>query len=259
MTVKKQGERIRFGHERGVAMLKDFGLTEKEALIYTYLLERGTEVGGSKIAVGTGLHRQYVYISMGKLMELGLTEAVAYGKQRRYKAVAPSQVEKIAKRRAFEAEDIVRELNTFSTIGHEQDFEIYAGDKQVKEYEANLISSLKEGEIQYVISGASKNFLAYFGDDYEYLSTQAKQKKLTTYYVGGDHEKESLAVAQKINPYFQYRFLEGMPGGVTSTVVRRNSVVLYSLAKPAFIYVIHSQMISEEYKAYFDMLWNMAK
>jgi len=240
-------------------MLRGFGLTENEALVYTYLLERGMEVGGSKIAVGTGIHRQYVYISMTKLIELGLVEAIAHGKHKKYKAIAPSQIEKIARRRALESGDIVRELNTFSTIGHEQDFEIYVGDRQVKEYEANLIAELKEGEIQYVISGASRNFLAYFGDDYEYLSTQAKQKKLTTYYVGGPHEKEPLATAQKINPYFNYRFLEGMPDGVTSTVVRQNGVVLYSLAKPVFVYVIHSKVVHDEYKKYFDMLWEMAK
>ncbi|MBP9760085.1 MAG: hypothetical protein KBD24_01825, partial [Candidatus Pacebacteria bacterium] len=94
MTNRKQQR-----HERAVGMLKDFGLSENEALIYTYLLERGTAVGGSNIGYGTGLHRQYVYVALKTLGELGLVESVSHGKQNRYKAIAPSQVEKIAKRR----------------------------------------------------------------------------------------------------------------------------------------------------------------
>ncbi len=239
--------------------LISFGFSNVEASIYVYLLQKGKETGGSKIAERTGMHRQYVYLALPKLIQDGLIEEVEHGKQSKYKARPPQALEVIGRKKAIEAGDLAKELNVISAIGHEQDFEIYAGDKQVREYESNLVFNLKEGEIQYVISGASKNFLAYFGDDYEYFSSHAKQKKLTTYYVGGPQEKESLATAQRINPYFQYRTLEGMPIGVTSTVVRHNGVVIYSLAKPPLIYVIHSKIISDEYKAYFDMLWNMAE
>jgi hypothetical protein len=46
--------------------------------------------------------------------------------------------------------------------------------------------------------------------------------------------------------------------GVTSTVVRLNTVTIYSLAKPALVYVIKSKVVGAEYKKYFDVLWNMA-
>lgn len=246
-------------NKKGIDLLKEFGLTENEALVYAYLLERGFDSGGSNIALGAGIHRQYVYLSIDKLLELGLVEAVQYGKQKKYKAVSPDQIKKIAKRRVFEAEDIVRELNSFSTVGNEQDFEIFAGDLQVRSYEADFMSSIKEDEIQYVISGASQNFIAYFGDAYKNLALQGKQKKLTTYYIGGEHEKEYLDYAQKINPNFKYRILNKMPKGVTSTVMRNNSFILYSLAKPPLVYVIHSQVIFKEYREYFDMLWKLAK
>ena len=66
MTVKKQTslsskKLLPEKHERSITMLRDFGLTENEARIYTYLLERGTEAGGSKISVGTKMHRHNVY------------------------------------------------------------------------------------------------------------------------------------------------------------------------------------------------------
>lgn len=264
MTVNKTNQKeavkkIDPKYERGVDLLKKFGLTENEALVYTYLLGRGSELGVSSIATGIGIHRQYVYLCMEKLIELGLVEVVAYGKLKKFKALAPIQLEKIAKRKVFEADDVVRELNTFSAIDNEQNFEVYSGDKQVKDYESLFFSQLEDNETQYVISGASQNFLEYFKDDYEPLALQGKRKKLKTYYIGGEHEKESLANAKKMNPNFNYRILEEMPNGVTSTVVRNESLVLYSLAKPPLIYVIKSGVIYTEYKAYFDMLWKMAK
>ena len=66
-------------------MLKEFGLSKNEALIYMYLLGRGMEVGGSKIAFGTSIHRQYVYTGIKRLIELGLVEVVKHGKQSKYK------------------------------------------------------------------------------------------------------------------------------------------------------------------------------
>ncbi|MEI7425833.1 MAG: helix-turn-helix domain-containing protein [Candidatus Moraniibacteriota bacterium] len=245
--------------ERGVELLKGFGLTENDALIYAYLLERGVETGGLRIAQGIGIHRQYVYPCIVKLAKLGLIELVKHGKQNKYKATPPNQINKIAKKRVFEAENIVEELNTFSNVGSEQDFEIFVGDVQVREYELSLMNSLKMDESQFVISGASQNFLDYFGEEYEKLALKGRNKKLKTFYIGGKHEMEYLAQAKKINPHFTYRLLDDMPQGATSTVVRHNSIVLYSLAKPPLIYVIHSEVIAKEYKAYFDMLWNLAK
>lgn len=255
MTVQYISEKI----EKGVNLLKKFGLNKNEALIYAYLLERGVECGGSNIALGAGIHRQYVYSNIENLINLGLIEAIWHGKQKKYKATSPEQIKKIAKRRVFEAEDVVRELSNFSTVGNEQEFEIFSGDIQVRNYEADFMNLLKEGETQYVISGASENFISYFGDAYKNLALHGRKKKLKTYYIGGDHEKEYLEYAQKINPDFKYKIIEGMPKGVTSTVMRDDSLILYSLAKPPLVYVIHSRIIFEEYRAYFDVLWKLAK
>jgi hypothetical protein len=41
--------------ERAQKMLHSFGLSENESKVYVYLLERGGEIGGSKIAIGAGL------------------------------------------------------------------------------------------------------------------------------------------------------------------------------------------------------------
>ncbi len=264
MTVKKSrskepNKRTPAEHERGVEMLKNFGLSENEALVYVYLLERGTEVGGSKIAIGAHIHRQYAYISIHKLISLGLVEAVAHGRQHKYKAVAPSQIEKLAKRRAVQAEDIVRELNAFSTVGHEQDFEVHQGYAQLQEFEIGFVNSLKTRSTQYVIGGASDHFCYAMEDRYDEFASIAKRKELITYYLGPEEEFLTLKKAQEAYPNFIYRTAKNFPKGVLNTVIREDSVALYSFAKPPLVYVIKSKTVAENYKNFFMMLWNMAQ
>jgi predicted transcriptional regulator len=239
--------------------LESFGLSRNEAVVYVSLLRFGKELGGSKLALLTGIHRQYVYLTLEKLIETGLVIRVESGKRHKYKAVAPKFLQKIAEERVQYAGMLAEKLNQISALDHEQEFEIYEGDAQVKNFERRFLQNLPEGETQYIISGASENFLDYFGDEYTLHATLAKDKKLTSYYVGAYEEIEPLTEAHRLNPNFHFRFLKGIPTGVTSTVVRMNTVTIYSLAKPALVYIIKSRVVSAEYKKYFDLMWGLAE
>lgn len=244
-------------HPRGVSMLKDFGLTENEALVYTYLLERGVEIGGSKIAIGAGLHRQYVYLSMEKLIESGLVETVDHGKQKKYKAVAPNQIEKIAKRKIVEAEDIVRELNTFSAVGNEQDFEILQGDRAIQRYEMEYAERADVGGEEYIIGGSSKGFEITMGDLLdEYIDIKNK-KQMRVLYIGGTGGEET--ERYKDQKYFEPRFLRGLPQKITHMCIRQEEVLFFSFLNPPLLYVLKSKTVMEDYKNFFMMLWNMAE
>lgn len=239
--------------------LKQIGLAQNEAEIYIHLLKIGRETSASKIAQATDIHRQNAYVALGKLIQSGLVLSIENGARYRYRALPPGAVERYARRRFDAASTIVQQLATISTLENEQSFETYVGDTHVRNFEIGFTEQLQEDETQYVISGASKNFVSFFADEYASLAAEWKRKRLRTLYIGGAHETESLTYAQSLNQNFEYRILPNMPDGVTSTVVRHDSVVLYSLAKPPLVYVIKSDKISAEYKAYFDVLWGMAK
>lgn len=253
---KENKKKVPLKHERSVALLEDFGLTENEALVYTYLLERGTEAGGSKIAFGAGIHRQYVYISMSKLVELSLVETISHGKQKKYKAVAPSQIEKIAKRKIVEAEDIVRELNTFSAVGNEQDFEILQGERAIQRYEMAYVEKADEGDAEYIIGGNSKGFEHTMGDLLgEYIGIK-NRKQMKVFYIGGGGGETQ---RYKDENYFQARLLPGLPQKITHMCIRQEEVVFFSFLNPPLLYVLKSKAVMEDYKNFFMMLWNMAK
>ncbi len=266
MTVKKQGVKKKTGKGAGsdenkaVTGLESFGLSSHEAKVYLYLLERGGEVGGSKIAIGTGLHRQYVYLSLPKLISFGLVEEVPVGKLSKYKACAPTEIEKIAKKKVLEAEDLVKELQKFSKVGHEQDFEMYVGAKAIQKYEYDWVHLVREKESQYIIGGNTQGFADMMGETLnEYLVNETR-KYITTYYIGGTKEKEFYVPYISGRLDMHMRFLDRFPKGVVShMVIRKHKVLFYSFVEPALLYVIKSEVVSKNYEDFFMMLWSMAE
>ena len=57
------------------------GFSHNEGVIYVTLLKYGKELGASKIALLTKIHRQYVYVSLDKLLISGLVMKVENGKR----------------------------------------------------------------------------------------------------------------------------------------------------------------------------------
>lgn len=238
--------------------LLSFGLSDSESKVYVYLLEKGGEVGGSKIAIGAKLHRQYVYLALPRLIQLGLVEEIPHGKLSKYKANAPNEIEKIAKKRVAEAEDLVKELQKFSKVGHEQDFEVYVGDRAIQKYEVDWVKSVKEHEDQYIIGGNTKGFSEMMGDALDEYLIGESRKKITTYYIGHTSEKSLWDTSVLSKNDLRAKFLDVLPLGVSHFVVRKGHVAFFTFLKPSLLYVIKSDAVSENYKQFFMMLWEMS-
>lgn len=261
MTLKNTPLAIRDENEqeKALQLLESFGLSENESKVYVYLLERGEAAGGSKIAIGTGIHRQYVYLSLPRLMQLGLVEEVPHGKLSKYQATAPREIEKIAKRKVIEAEDIVKTLEKFSKVGHEQDFQVYVGKNAIQKYETEWVHNVKEHENQYIIGGNTKGFMDMMEDALnEYLLAESR-RKITTYYLGHTSEKKLWDMGEILSQNdLRAKFIDELPIGVSHFVVRKGEVAFFTFLNPPLLYVIKSDIVSENYKMFFMMLWEMA-
>lgn len=238
--------------------LSQFGLTDNDAAVYLFLLERGEAYGGSKIASRLSMHRQYVYNSLQKLIDLQLVEQVGKEPRPKYQAQPPQQLTHLARKRLQDTESTVRELDLISGVGATQDFEIYRGKQQVLDFEENFVTQLPHEEIQYIIGGAAKSFITFFGNQYEEVSSIAYQNKLHARYVGCPQEREWLERAHKANKFFEYRILPTMPQTSVETAIRFDSVTFYSFGTPPLVYIIKSKTVYGDYKKFFEMLWAMA-
>lgn len=243
---------------RGLAvMLEQIGLTLNDSLVYLHLLEYGLALSGSKLATILKLHRQYVYNSIEKLQRLILIEAVNDGHRLKYKALPPTQVTKLVRKKLDDAEILEMELRNISTVGAEQDFEVYLGERQIYDFEERVVETLNPDTEQFIIGGASDHFIKFFGDQYKQFSGIAKDQKLRSKYVGCPEEEEWLKLAKASNPHFEYVILRTLPKTVVNTAVRFDTVTMYSFANPPLVYVIKSKVVADDYKKFFFMLWDM--
>jgi predicted transcriptional regulator len=239
--------------------LTEFGLSNPESEIYLHLLQLGKETGGSNIALATKLHRQYVYNSLPRLIELGLVAEVPKGKQNKYKAQPPIAIEKLGRKQAVSATDLAHDLNTISNIGNEQEFEVIQGEKAMLEFEMDYVSSsCNAASEELIIGGASGGFVDIMGDNLdEYLSLKEK-KGILVKYLGSKNEIGEFG--KSVQPYSNqtYRFLEKLPDGTANMVIRPKEVCFYSYANPPHVYVVKSKAVADHYKKFFEMLWGMS-
>ncbi len=240
-----------------VTRLETLGLTQTEAQVYVYLLERGVEVGGSKIALGSGLHRQYVYLALPKLLQSGLIEEVPHGKQAKYRARPPQEVEKIGRKQAVYATELARDLHSISAVGNEQDFDAIVGEVAYRAYELERARAMKDADVQYIIGSSTDNYLEVMAETYleEYVLLMEK-KNIKTYYIAPASKPNQKANIHK--QHFEVRTLPNMKEGYITTMVQGELLVFYSNVKPPSIYVIKSEKVAQSYRDFFLMLWDMA-
>ena len=239
--------------------LNAWGLSRPEAEVYLYLLQKSNESGGSKIAIGTGLHRQYVYIALEKLMDMNLVEAVTFGKHKKYKARSPLEIEKITRKRSIAANDLVYELNKISAIHNDQDFEVLQGVKQIQQFEMDYAYESEKGGEEFIIGGHSKGFTDLMGDELKEYLEEKEKKDIKVHYLGNENERDLYEKVIGSLPNQEHRFMKDLPQGVTHMVIRKGSVLFYSFLTPPLVYVIKSETVAENYKQFFMMLWNMAE
>ncbi len=246
-------------YERAATMLQDFGLSESETAVYITLLEAGRELGGSDIAKKAGIPRQYVYTALPLLRKRGLIIEIPYGKQSRYKAVSQGEIEKIAKRKLVEAEQIVQELSAFSRLGYEQDFEVIQGDEAIKRFEMENVEKMETGDTEYIIGGATDGFAKVMGNTINRYLSHKQKRSIGVKYLGSNNEESYYKKFIGIYPNQEYRFMEKLPRGVAHMVVRHDSVSFYTFLNPPLIYIVKSPTVAENYRQFFLMLWEMAE
>ncbi|EKD24456.1 MAG: hypothetical protein ACD_81C00011G0001 [uncultured bacterium] len=262
MTLRSPSQKSLVSEERANALISELvtlGFSRNEALIYLHLLQDGSEAGVSQIASSTSLHRQYVYTALPALIREGLAEEVLRGKQTKYKAHSPQIIETIGRKKALAASDLARSLNQISAIGNEQDFEVIQGTRAIQEYELLRAQSEEEGAEEYIIGGATTAFSELMGDTLNtYLAIRAR-KKTKIKYLGTADERPLYQKYVGTLAHQEYRFMSSLPKGETHMIIRKDSVSFYTFLTPPLVYIVKSERVANNYRAFFEMLWEMGK
>ncbi len=235
--------------------LGELGFSKAEALIYVYLLEKGSETGVSKIAAGTGMHRQQVYMTIPPLMEAGIIEEVKEGSVAKYKARPPQYLERVSRKKMVIAEELAQELQKISKIGNEQDFEVVIGEQAFRNYEVQRSATIPKDSSQYIIGVKSDKYMHITADIQDEYTKNLKERNVKTYYLGGEEAPE---IYSSITYHFERRMLPKLDLKYMSIVISEGRIAFYGNVEPVTIYTIHSEKIAEDYRQFFMMLWEMA-
>ncbi len=239
--------------------LTAWGLTANESAVYLYLLTRTQPTGGSKIALGAGLHRPYVYTALPKLIDLSLVVEVAYGKQSRYKALPPTQLEKLALKKVGETNELARSLERIAKIHFEQDAELFIGKEAIIKHQLEWVKQAPKNTVQYLIGGNGAILKEVFGDDLEENARRQAEKGFTTYYLSTESELQEMETYHKNKVRLLHRSLPFIPDMLPTIAIRDNVVEIHSYFNPPIVYVIKSKDVADKFRLFFLGLWNMAE
>ncbi len=254
--------------------LEKMGLSEKESLIYQYLLENGGDYPSS-IAKATKLNRTTIYKLLIKLSVQGLVSETQKGKKLFYSITSPQKLVKHAQTRVRLAEDaleytknIVPELQQlFSFAENKPQVKYYEGqDAVVESYFAHVETS-KPYEMR---AFASVNDLEAFLTPklYKQYIREKEKQGITLRAIVPDTEfarnsfaKELLeGISKKYWPDVRYlpQNIFPFPAEITLFDNDKVSIVKFSDKNPIGV-VIEDKTIHDMMGMIFELSWNAAK
>lgn len=237
--------------------LEDFGLKEKEAMVYLALLPRH-DVGSSKIVLATGLHKQFVYNALARLEELGLVKHVVQNGRKKFSANTPTRIMSLLEERKLSAQHMVKQLQERFIGAHEQDFEVYQGENAFIAHQFDLLEHVEQDQEGLTINGTSHRYLATMGPEAAEFERLREEKRLRVRFIGMEPMRELMAEMGKWRKLWEYRVFPGQSTGVVDTDIWPDNITFMIYGDPMLCFTIKSKAIANGYRDFFESLWHLS-
>jgi|SRR3989344_1636270 len=245
--------------------LRKIGLTEGEIKVYQALLELG-ECTKTLLAKRSTIAPSNIYDVTNRLAEKGLISKVEKNGITHFSPADPKQMlfflhqkeNEIKKEKDFVNQLLPTLLAQFQKVKETVNVEVFQGWNGMNTIFDNLLEECSKGEYNYIF-GASKGesekqadmfFLKY--------SKQRADKGIITNIIFNDELKsrkeriQFFLSSKKCN----VRFLQqSTPAEI---MVYKNRACIIILTKEPLVIRITSQEVSDSFKQYFDLMWEMA-
>lgn len=236
-------------------VLKQFGLTEKEARVYLALLELGAS-SVQKIAQKAGIARPTTYDILESLKNQNLASIFEKGEVKYYSPTDPARIVEIAKQKSETIEDVFPQLKALYGMPVEKPkVRFYEGTEGMK---IILEENLKDSKENFTIGSAEDLFatLEYFP---EFVRKRVKLGIPTKVIL---RESEKARERQKLGPK-ELREVKIIPAKYeyhAMTMIFGHKIAMFSFKKDYVALLIESKELAEMQKALFQLIWeNIAK
>ena len=241
--------------------LHELGLGEHEANVYIALLTHGPCRAGVLVKE-TKLHRQFVYIALGRLLERELIRQDKIRNRHRFEALDPSQMVAMQHRRVRIAEGILPSLKSLWSERREGvEVELrYGRDEFFLNLERVASSASRGDKVMRIIGGASdKNFYSFLGRRYqEYVNLLKRYgvKKHLLAPEGSTTLFKKKFVREGVN---QLRTLEEGLSAPTYTRITKEMISIEIYTDEPTILRVQNSIVAKSYLDHFNLLWKRAK
>lgn len=239
--------------------LEVIGLTEKEASVYL-ALQGLDSVGSSRIIRATGLHGQFVYQALEKLVEKGLVQYVIRNGRKKWSAQPARRLLGLLDEKRRVAEGVIDEIAKIKTNGQPQSFELFQGDRAYFELCIQMLLEADECETHNLIGGGWKKFFETIGKKgFEEFEKIRVGKKIQDRFVGPESERSLYQKSKQERADFDYRVLPNMNSGLFTTSIWKKSIVLTFFGNPVMAFVLRNEEVAASNLDFFETLWKLGK
>lgn len=249
-----------------IKILEKAGLTEGESKVYIALLS----IGQSSITIivrKSGVSTSKSYDILNRLEEKGLVSHVIIRGIKYFKAAAPARLVEILEEKDKELEKNIEEIKHIipeliakqEAKEGKEEAEVFVGIKGlISVFNEETEWMRKTNGISYVI-GATKGGRAGYQIDEFFKRLQSKRDrlKLKTKFVFNEKMRGTFSYLEK-SKYCEIKYMAA-GSEMTSINIFDEKMVISVYSKQPFLFVIKSKDIANDFREYFETLWNIAK
>jgi len=239
--------------------LQKIGLTKGEAKVYLALSELGSSTVGpivkeSKVAYSN------IYDILNRLIDKGIISFITKNKTKHFQAAPPTNLleylnnkEKEITKQKTTLKNMLSKIEKLQQGKQNQEAEIFLGIKGLRTaYEKLIKNSTKNEEILF-FNIYKKEYSEQFDLFYKSISDLSKNLK-NRGIINKDYKKSWFAKQAK---FLKIKFVDfPIPGNID---IIKDKVLITSWGDTIFSVLIHSQLLADNFKNYFNEVWKIAK
>lgn len=235
-------------------ILKEYGLSEKESIVYLQLLPLGS-TNLQEIAKRVDLPRTTIYNTLNYLASRGLVSSIKNNAVTFYEAADPNKLVDALNEKKRLVESIVPELESLRAMEKESSsVELFRGSKGL----FTILSDVFKQKQQTYYFGSYSLSKAILEHQPEHFRTIRLDKKIPAKIVIESYDEEVFHTS-KYQELTQMRFNDSLKEFPCMIFIYGKKVAMYTLKKDLVGVIISNQQVAQAMKFVFDMYWSAAK